>query len=145
MIHEDKVKTMTKLAIYEKKKSKRDFKICSYEERDYVHARALKNGILITIACMILGGILLIGAMDILFDSLDQLNYMAILAVTLLLYFIVLFGYTIISHRQSAREYAEAQPRMKEYADGLEKMEEFYREEERQQKKFEKGQWQHGQ
>lgn len=145
MIHEEKVKTMTQLALYEKKKGRKDFRIYSYEQRDYVRFEGLKTAVLVTIAFVILAGLFALVNMEDLIARFDLLNYKMIIAVAAAVYLLLLIFYLIISHRQSEEEYNQVKPRVRRYARGLAKMEEFYAEEDKQQRKFEKGQWRNGQ
>ena len=59
MLEQDKLKVMTQLALYEKKKGKKDFNIYSYDKDDYIRFEGLKTAVLVTIACMALMGIIL--------------------------------------------------------------------------------------
>lgn len=145
MIHQDKVKVMAKLALYEKKKGRKDFRIYSYEDRDYTRAQGLKTAILVTIAFVILVGLIVLDNIEMIVERFDTLNYALLIAVGIAAYLLILVGYLVLSYKQSKRETIEMGPRVREYAEELEQMEEFYEEEEEQRRKFEKGQWQNGQ
>lgn len=145
MIHEEKVKTMAQLALYEKKKGRKDFRIYSYEQRDYVRFEGLKTAVLVTIAFVLIAGLYVLGNMESLIASFDVLNYKMIIAVVVAAYLFLLIFYLVISHRKSEEEYNQVKPRVRRYARGLTKIEKFYAEEDKQQRKFEKGQWRNGQ
>lgn len=144
MIHQEKVKTMSRLALYEKKRGKRDLKIYSYDERDYIRFQGLKTAVFVTIAFVLLAGLFAIANIETFVDRFDTLNYTMVFAAAAVVYLLFLGFYLFISLRQSRRELAEVKRWIRFYTDELKKMEDFYEEEEQQQKKFEKGQWQNG-
>lgn len=117
MIDENKVICMTKLAIMEKNNVKKDLKITSYFEEDYVYMNNLKTRISILILMSIgIGGHLLwrvekglnmpTNRQDVVFDYLVPYGSYIILGLVL---------YTMISTFVYRRRYRGAEKRVKEY------------------------------
>ena len=145
MLEQDKLKVMTQLALYEKKKGKKDFNIYSYDKDDYIRFEGLKTAVLVTIACMAVIGIILVWNLNTVINHFDVLNYglLAGLAGGGLL--LVLVFYMILSYRKCKEEYNSMMPRIRRYQRGLKKMKKFYMIEDKQQRDFEKGEWRNGQ
>lgn len=144
MIDQEKLKTMTQLALYEKNKGKKDFIAHSYEKEDYIRFQALKTGILVVMAFVIIVGIVVLWNMDALISNFDVLDYKLLIGAMVAVFAGLLAFYIFISCRQSGEEHNQAVPRVRRYQRGLKKMKEFYRIEDKQQRDFEKGEWRNG-
>lgn len=145
MIDQDKLKTMTQLAIYEKKKGKKDFVINSYDKDDYIRFEELKTFVLVTIAYIAVIGIVCVMHLDYLIEHFDVLNYGKMIASASGGLVCVLGLYMVISYFRSREDYNRMIPRIRRYQRGLKKMKKFYMIEDKQQRDFEKGEWRNGQ
>lgn len=145
MIDQDKLKTMTQLALYEKKKGKKDFVINSYDKDDYIRFEGLKTFVLVTIAYIACIGLICVMYMDYLIDHFDVLDYGMITASAACGLILILMFYLFLSCRQNREEYNRMIPRIRRYQRGLKKMKTFYMLEDKQQRDFEKGEWRNGQ
>lgn len=145
MIDQDKLKTMTKLALYEKKKGKKDFVIHSYDKGDYVRFQGLKTLVLVTLAFVAVLGMILLWNLDYIMNHFDELNYGLLIAAAVLVLFIILGVYMLLSYRQSKEAYEQMSPRIRRYQRRLKRMKEFYMIKDKQQRDFEKGEWRNGQ
>ena len=145
MIDQDKLKTMTQLALYEKKKGKKDFVINSYDKDDYIRFEGLKTLVLVTIAYIAVVGIICVMHLDYLIDHFDVLNYGKMIGAVSCGLACALGLYMIISYRRSKEGYNRMIPRVRRYQRGLKKMKKFYMMEDKQQRDFEKGEWRNGQ
>ena len=145
MINQDKLKWMSQLALYEKKKSRKDLGIYSYDRDDYVRFEGLKTGILVTMALACVAALLVLWKMEWIIDHFDVINYKGLLLGGAAIYLCVMIFYLILNHRKSGEEYNQAHPRVRRYQRGLQKMKQIYEEEDRKQRQFEKGQWGNGQ
>jgi len=144
MIDQDKLKTMTQLALYEKKNGKKDFAVYSYESEDYVRFEGLKTAVLVTMAFAAVLGIILLWNLDVVISNFDVLNYKLLIVLACVGYIVFLAFYLVLSYRQSKEVYNSVLPRMRRYQRKLKKMKEFYMIEDKQQRDFEKGEWHNG-
>lgn len=134
MVNEDKVKLMTKLAIYESTKGKKQLNISKYYKRDYVRYNMFKTAVTATMAFfMILGGYILINAEELLL----KLNEMDLLheAIKLgIIYAVFVIGYMVIARLVYARKYEKVKPDVIIYNHNLKKLKEMYDKEEKEMK-----------
>lgn len=134
MVNEDKVKLMTKLAIYESTKGKKQLNISKYYKRDYVRYNMFKTAVTATLAFfMILGGYILINAEELLL----KLNEMDLLheAIKLgIIYAVFVIGYMVIARLVYARKYEKVKPDVIIYNHNLKKLKEMYDKEEKEMK-----------
>ena len=145
MIDQDKLKTMSQLALYEKKKGKKDLNIYSYEEGDYIRFQGLKTLILVTFAFVAVVGLIMVWNMDYLMNHFVELNYGLLIGLVCGALLLVLVFYMILSYRKSKEEYNSMNPRVRRYQRKLKKMRDFYMREDKKQRDFEKGEWRNGQ
>lgn len=145
MIDQEKLKIMTQLALYEKKKGKRDFIVNSFDKDDYIRFQGLKTAVLVTMAFVAMAGLVVLWNMDMLINNFDVLDYKLLIALICGSFLILLVFYLILSYRKSKEEYNSMTPRIRRYQRGLKKMKQFYMVEDKQQRDFEKGEWRNGQ
>ncbi len=145
MIDQEKLKTMTQLAVYEKKKGKKDFTVYSYDRDDYIRFEGLKTLIAVTIGFAAVCGIIVLWNLDRLIADFDILNYKLLILLVCAAYLFLVVFYMVLSYRKSKEEYNHTVPRIRRYQRGLKKMKKFYMVEEKQQRDFEKGEWRNGQ
>ena len=145
MIDQDKLKTMTQLALYEKKKGRQDFKMNSYDRDDYIRFEGLKTAILVSIAFIAVLGIVAVWNLNEIMAHFDELNYGLLLGVVCGSFLLVLVLYMILSYRKCKEDYNNMVPRIRRYQRGLKRMKQFYMIEDKQQRDFEKGEWRNGQ
>ena len=115
MIDQDKLKTMTKLALYEKKKGKKDFDIYSYDKEDYLRFQGLKTFILVTVAFAAVLGMILVWKLDYVLNHFDELNYGMIIFLSFVLLAVVVGAYLFFTYRKSKEEYEHMSPRIRRY------------------------------
>ena len=71
MLNEDKVKLMTRMAMYESKEGAEDFKISSYYRKDYSSFHTIVTIIWVTIGYMIAVGVGAVAFMDVILENLN--------------------------------------------------------------------------
>ena len=101
MINEDKLKTMSQLALYEKKRSRKDLNIYSYDRDDYIRFEVLKTVILVTLAVVALAGFVVLWNLEMLIQNFDVLNYKKMILVAVIVLFGVLALYIFLICRKS--------------------------------------------
>jgi hypothetical protein len=93
LIQVEKLKTMTQLALYEKKQGKQDFSVFRYRREDYIHFEKIKTVIAATAAFLIIGGFLAAWNIEVILSHFDTYNYKQIGAVILVAYIVFLIFY----------------------------------------------------
>jgi hypothetical protein len=144
LIQVEKLKTMTQLALYEKKQGKQDFSVFRYRREDYIHFEKIKTVIAATAAFLIIGGFLAAWNIEVILSHFDTYNYKQIGAVILVAYIVFLIFYIRIVANQSRERYNTVRPRMRRYHRNLNQMTQFYKDEDKVRKEFEKGEWRDG-
>lgn len=144
MIQQDKLKTMTQLALYEKKRGKKDLTIYTYQREDFIRFQGLKTMIATTIAFLIIIGFIVAWNLEVIISHFDTYDYKRIGLIILAAYIVFLIFFMKITSNQSRDTYNEVRPRVRKYYRNLKKMEEFYEEEDKVRKEFEKGEWRDG-
>lgn len=131
MLNNEKIRVMTKLAIYESKSGKEDIKLSQYYKRDYIRLQVLNTVVFSTIGYGLI--LLLIGVYqsEYLISEAVQLNYrslgMYILGVYIMVLTVSIFatiiGYTI--------KFNSSRKKLSGYNNGLKFLRKLYEEEEK--------------
>lgn len=131
MLDERKVKLMTKMALYEQKEGKEDFKVSAYYRKDYASVHTIYSILWMTVGYILL--IVLIG-----FATMDSLTANMTLSVIVLLtgsiiigYFLVVFIGGVASHQFYNNKHQEARSRVKKYNHHLIRLLKMYEKEKR--------------
>lgn len=126
MLNENKVKMMTKMAIYEKNEGRRMLRNAKYYKGDYVALAALKSTITTTIAFIIMLVMVIICNTETIIKQINSMDY-ATLGKRIAAYYIAaLIIYAIISGLYSAYQYDKSRGGIKKYFMRLNKLERFY-------------------
>ena len=131
MLNENKVKVMTKMAMYENGQGAEDKKIGSYYKRDYVSLKTL-----ISIIWMTVGYFLIVALVGCLFldEILKRLtiDYLIMLAIAIVvLYLAILLLYIVGANQFYKRKYSDARMRIKKYNHYLTRLNRMYEKEKR--------------
>ena len=97
MVNEEKVKLMTKLAIYENTKGKKQLNISKYYKRDYVRFQMFKTAVSSTIAFMILLFAYCMLNAEQLLLKLNDLDFLGVAAKVGVLYVVFLVIYMLVA------------------------------------------------
>lgn len=126
MLNENKVKMMTKMAIYEKNEGKKMLRNARYYKGDYVALAALKSTITTTLAFIIIVIMIAISNTETIIKQINSMDY-AVLGKKIAVYYIIsLIVYAIISGVYSAYQYDKSRSGIKRYFMRLNKLERFY-------------------
>ncbi|MBQ3512734.1 MAG: hypothetical protein IJA32_02890 [Lachnospiraceae bacterium] len=129
MINEERVKNMTRIAIYEKNQGKSQIGMNKYYKIDYVTYHTLLSFVYATIAFVMIGAAVVLLGMESLLEQINALDYMAIAKDILILYGIWIGIYFIISIIVYNIRYDKIKPEIKEYYQNLKLLNEQYEEE----------------
>lgn len=126
MLNENKIKMMTKMAIYEKNQGRRMIKTAKYYKGDYVALGVLKGTIATTIAYIIVLMMAIICNVEKIVANIDSIDYLQIGKTAVMYYVIALVVFSVISGIVCAYQYEKSRGGLKTYFSRLNKLERFY-------------------
>ncbi len=126
MVNEEKVRMMTKLAIYEDGIGKQELKLAKYYKSDYIKYNMLKTVVITAVCYWMAVGLYALMNLQKLIDNLATMDYMRVLYILGAGFVIVLVGYAIFARIYYDRKYEAARPNIVIYNHFLKKMEEYY-------------------
>ena len=120
---------MTRMASYEQKEGKEDFKISAYYRKDYTSLNTLISFAWGTVGYACVLGLVALGGFDFLVGKLS-IN----LAVTLFLaavigYFVIVIIYSVVANRFYNQKHKQSRMRVKKYNHDLTRLIKFYEKE----------------
>lgn len=131
MINEEKVKVMTRLAMYEQGEGKIHLPVSRYYRSDYIGLALIKNFFLVSIGyVMILAGL---GAYfgEYLMENIHKMNLVAVGAYLIVGYAALLALYTVLTYIQYSVKYHRAKKSVKNYYGELTRLDRIYAREEK--------------
>lgn len=126
MVNEEKVRMMTKLAIYEDGKGKQELTLAKYYKSDYIKYNVLKTVVITAICYWLAVGLYVMVNLQKLIDNLTNMDYMSVLYGLIVGFVVVVVGYGIFARIYYDRKYEAARPNIVIYNHFLKKMEEYY-------------------
>lgn len=131
MLNNDKIRVMTKLAIYENRTGKEDIKLSQYYKRDYVRLQILNTVVFSTIGYGLI--LLLLGAYEseYLIREAVNLDYRAMGMYILGIYAMLLTVYILCTIIGYTLKYNASRKKLYGYHKGLKYLHKLYEEEEK--------------
>ncbi len=126
MLNENKVKMMTKMAIYEKNEGRKMIKTARYFKSDYVAFGILRTLITTTIAYIILLVMGVLYNLEHIVSDINNLNYGSIITGLIVAYVVMLVLFSVIAFIVYGRQYDNSRKGLKRYFSRLNKLERFY-------------------
>ena len=126
MLNENKVKMMTKMAIYEKNEGKKMLRTAKYYKGDYVSLAVLKSTIATTFAFIIVALMVVLCNTESIIRQINSMDYAALGKKIVVYYVLSLIVYAVISGIYSAYQYDKTRSGIKKYVMRLNKLERFY-------------------
>ena len=126
MLNENKVKMMTKMAIYEKNEGKRMLKMSRYYKGDFVTLGILKSIIASTLAFAVMVIFFALCNMEKIVSEVNTMDYTLIAKKIGTYYIIFLVVFSIIAGIANAYQYDKSRAGLKKYLSRLNKLERFY-------------------
>ena len=130
MLNNKKIRIMSKLAIYEQNEGKDDIKLSKYYRLDYIRLHLLQDILSVTIAYILVAGMIIFYHMENLIENAFKMNYKELGMRALGIYLIVVFLYGICSVMASTIKYNRSRKKLLRYFKSLNTLREVYREEE---------------
>ncbi len=126
MINQEKVRTMTKLAIYEDGEGKEDLKTNKFYKFDYIRLQIIKAFTCSSLGFLLLGVLTALYNMEYLILNLTQLNFTLLGKYVLLIYIMVVLFYIIIAATSANFRYKRSKKRLSKYNHLLNKLRKIY-------------------
>lgn len=123
MLSEEKIKLMTKLAVYEKHTGKKTMKLTKFFQMDYVGWNMLKTGVAITIGYCMLAAAYVVYHLEQFVEEIYTMDYMALVKEFASKYVILLIGYMAVTFLFYNVKYSRGMKSLKRYQNNLKKVE----------------------
>ncbi|MBE5927075.1 MAG: hypothetical protein E7270_08960 [Lachnospiraceae bacterium] len=137
MIKEDKVKLMTKLAIYEQGEGKKDIPTSKYYRSDYMSVKMIESFIATTIVYILIVVIGVLFNIDYLSENIVSLDLVALGKEIAIGYAVILIVLMIISYVVYSIKYKKIKKSLESYGEDLKTLYLMYKKEEMQAKRKE--------
>ncbi len=123
MLNEDKIRIMSRCAMYEKAEGKQDIKIHHYFQGDYIRYNLLKTLIGVTVAFVLCMGLYMVSNAEYYVENIMHMDLMVFGKDILILYAIIMVVFAVISIAFYGWKYADAHKRVRWYYEDLQKLE----------------------
>ena len=131
MINEEKVKIMTKIAMYEQGKGRKYLPVSKYYRSDYIGLALIKNFFLVTIGYIMAVAAVAVYFGEYLMENLHKMNLVSMGVYIIVGYVAALVGYSILTYIQCSVKYYKAKKSVKEYYIQLTELSKIYTREEK--------------
>ncbi|HIT61275.1 MAG TPA: hypothetical protein IAC33_08625 [Candidatus Fimousia stercorigallinarum] len=131
MVSEDKIKLMTKIAIYESGEGRKDLSIVHFHIHQYIKLETIQAFIINTIAFIMVLCFAMLIFLDTVLQVIEHHRYGRYLFVILLLYIIFITVQVLYARMRAIEQYEESLPRIREYKKYLTKLYYMYELEEK--------------
>ena len=130
MLNPDKIRWMSRASIYEKRKGRKDLKMNEYFLSDYVRFTVLENAVGVTLAYVLLLGILALCNIEMILQMTANLRFGLLLREVILFYAIIMVIYAGIGVIFYAWQYQSGKNRIRKYYRMLKLIEKYEQEDE---------------
>lgn len=131
MINEEKVKIMTKIAMYEQGKGRKYLPVSKYYRSDYIGLALIKNFFLVTIGYIMAIAAVAVYFGEYLMENLHKMDIVSLGIYIIIGYVAALVGYSILTYIQYSVKYFKAKKSVKEYYTQLTELSKIYTREEK--------------
>lgn len=126
MLNENKVKMMTKMAIYEKNEGRRMLKTARYFKSDYIAFGILKTLITTSIAYIIMLIMYVLYNMESIIKDINKIDYTEVGTNLIIGYVAMIAVFSAIAFVVYGKQYDNSRNSLKRYFSRLNKLERFY-------------------
>ena len=131
MLNEDKIKLMTKLAIYEQGTGKKAIKSNNYSKSNYVSLNMIKSALAVTVAYIIIVVLFILNNAEAFINQLISVKLLNMAIRIIVLYVIVFTIYLLITYVISSMRYIRMQEMNRKYSEQLKELYMMYKREEK--------------
>ena len=129
MINEEKLKLMTKLAMYEQNEGRKAFSLNKLFKRDYVSLYIIQTAVITTICYVMLLFVWVIYKVDYFMANIAQVNIPVLIAVIVIIYLILMAFYLIFAYFYYTKKYNKIKKNLVNYYDNLKVLQKIYKNE----------------
>lgn len=129
MVNKRKTRLMARTAMYEKHEGNKAFRRTSFFKGDYVGVHMLIAGASVTLAYLLVLGMVAVYKFDYIIDNLTNINYRDLFSKLILIYVVVLIAYMIVSYFVYAFRYEDDAQGVRMYLGRLKKIHTLNKEE----------------
>lgn len=129
MLNEEKVVLMSKMAIYEKKEGKNDFKVSKYYRTDYVGLNLINTALIATLLYMIIVASIILINIESIMKNISGIDLLSVGRRVLIWYTVFLAFYLVVAYVIYNIRYKKAKTKIKRYDEDLKKLYKIYKEE----------------
>ena len=129
MLNEDKVKLMSKMAMFETREGKKAIETDRYSKRDFIFVQVIKTWILSTVGFGMVFLLTLLLCVDAIAVILASVSLSVILVLVLALYLMCIVLSMIFARHRAIRDYEDAKDTMSVYKDCVKQLADMYDEE----------------
>lgn len=126
MLNNDKIRLMTRLALYESKTGKEDIRLSKYYKTDYVRYQVIKSVIAATIGYALILVLIILYKSEYLIKNAVKLDYKTIGLYVLGFYIIIVAIYGLSSIVIYSRKYDISRKKLGRYYKLLKRLEKMY-------------------
>lgn len=131
MINEEKVKIMTKIAMYQQGKGRRYLPVSKYYRSDYIGLALIKNFFLVTIGYALAIAAVAVYFGEYLMENIHKMNLVSMGIYIIVGYAVVLVVYSVLTYIQYSVRYYKAKKSVREYYSQLTELSKIYVREEK--------------
>ncbi|MDO5155130.1 MAG: hypothetical protein Q4D51_04115 [Eubacteriales bacterium] len=124
MVNEEKVKLMSKIAIYEKRQGKQEIPMNEFYKGDYVRIHTLKAVVSATIAFVVVVAMVMVYKMDYILSNVLKMDYRQIISEIVMVYGIWVVIYWLFARILYAVRYEKSRSNIIIYNHHLKKIQE---------------------
>lgn len=129
MLNEEKVKLMTRMAMYEKKPGRKAMKMTKYFQSDFVSWNMIKTVIAVTVSYLLMAGCWVLYHLEYLMENLYTLDFAELIKKLLTYYVVLLVAYVVLSYIIYAVKYGMAMKSLRRFRTSLKKVRQINQEE----------------
>ncbi len=131
MLNEDRIRLMTKLALYEQEEGREAIKSNKYTKSDYVSIKMINTAVVITIGYILAVTLYIIHTVDNFVEKIVKLDLVKIGIRFLVIYLIVFCIYMLLAYVIYSMKYIKMQEMNEEYSEELKELYLLYKKEEK--------------
>lgn len=129
MLDEDKIRVMTKLAVFEKEEGNKAQIASRYYRNDYISYNMIWSGIAATAAYVLFVGLCLFCNMEQFLNHLQNISIVHFFTLLIVVYVLFLIFFEIIAFIIYRKRYIKAEKKVKEFCNDLKELEKIYNKE----------------
>ena len=126
MLNEERIKLMTKMAVYEANEGKKNVAIGNYFRGDYIGLQVIKSIISATIAFLIVFGLFVFYDFEVFMSDIYKMDLLGFGKNVIIAYLIFVAVYALISYMIYTYRYTKARKSLKMYYNNLKKLAYLY-------------------